>query len=105
MAHTSAMDRIMVLQAFLAVAVFTTLPLAAVLATRRRLEHEATVARRAAEEANAAKSVFLHTMSHELRTPMAGIMGMCHLLLASHQTASQRQITETLERSAQSLLD
>jgi signal transduction histidine kinase/DNA-binding response OmpR family regulator len=98
-------ERVLLLQTFLAVHVFTTLPLSAMFATRKRLEQEAVAARRAAEHANAAKSTFLHTMSHELRTPMAGIMGMCHLLLAGEQTAGQRHITQILERSARSFLE
>jgi signal transduction histidine kinase len=35
----------------------------------------------AAEEANAAKSLFLATMSHEIREPMNGVLGMARLLL------------------------
>src|SRR3712207_6029295 len=39
--------------------------------------HEAAeVARRHAEEASRAKSLFLATMSHEIRTPLKAIMGM-----------------------------
>jgi signal transduction histidine kinase len=40
-----------------------------------RLQHAAETARRAAEEANAAKAQFLATMSHELRTPLNAIGG------------------------------
>jgi len=101
----SLTERVLLLQLFLAVMVFTTLPLAAMFVTRKRLEQEAVAARRAAEQANAAKSTFLHTMSHELRTPMTGIMGMCHLLLAGEQSPGQRQITQVLERSARSFLE
>jgi signal transduction histidine kinase len=41
---------------------------------------EAVEARSHAEEADAAKSVFLRTMSHELRTPLNAIIGYQHLL-------------------------
>lgn len=41
---------------------------------------ELEAAKRAAEAANAAKSVFLANMSHELRTPMNAIIGLAHLL-------------------------
>ncbi len=93
------------LQIFLATCVFTIMPVAAVLTERDRLERVAVVARGAAEQASAAKSAFLANMSHELRTPMTGIMGMCDLLLASQQTPEQKNITETLERSARSFLE
>ncbi|TAL01797.1 MAG: response regulator [Rhodospirillaceae bacterium] len=102
---SSLTERILLLQLFLAVLGCTTLPLAAMFVTRKRLEQEAVAARRAAEQANTAKSTFLHTMSHELRTPMTGIMGMCHLLLAGEQSAGQRHITQILERSARSFLE
>jgi len=65
----------------------------------------ANAARRAVQRANAARSSFLANMSHELRTPMAGIMGICDLLLASAQSPEQVKMTRTLRQSAQSLLD
>jgi len=102
---TPVTERVVLLQMFLAITVFTILPVASVLAGRRRLEREAFAARRAAERANTAKSAFLANMSHELRTPMTGIIGMCDLLLANNQTSEQKAITETLERSARSFLE
>jgi signal transduction histidine kinase len=42
---------------------------------------QATLARREAEEANAAKSRFLANMSHELRTPLNAIIGYSELVL------------------------
>ena len=98
-------ERAVMLQCFLAITVFTILPIAAVLDRRQRLERDALTAREFAERANAAKSAFLANMSHELRTPMTGILGMCDLLLASKQTPDQQAVTETLERSARSFLE
>jgi signal transduction histidine kinase/CheY-like chemotaxis protein/HPt (histidine-containing phosphotransfer) domain-containing protein len=50
-------------------------------------------AKAAAEQANAAKDVFLATMSHEIRTPMTGLVGMLELLAL---TTLNREQAETL---------
>ncbi len=46
----------------------------------KRYEAALQAARAGAEEANAAKSVFLATMSHELRTPLNAILGFSELI-------------------------
>ncbi|MEY4730499.1 MAG: hypothetical protein RL020_1657 [Pseudomonadota bacterium] len=71
---------------------------------RRQSGQELVVAKRAAEEANAAKNEFVANMSHELRTPLNTIIGNADLVLNSSLNQEQRAQLEQVSRSGQALL-
>ncbi|KAB7783725.1 ATP-binding protein [Methylorubrum populi] len=66
--------------------------------------HDLIEAKQSADEANAAKSVFLATMSHEIRTPMNGMLVMAELLASAELPPRQQRYAQVIARSGQSLL-
>ena len=71
---------------------------------RKAHERELENARAVAEAATQAKSMFLANMSHELRTPLNAVVGMTSLLLDTAITEEQRDYTQTIRASSETLL-
>lgn len=74
------------------------------LTEKNDLQSELYHALDAALEASQAKSRLLTRVSHELRTPMNGIIGMNQLLQSQELSPDQRELTRTIDRSAQSMM-
>ncbi|MCP4713638.1 MAG: PhnD/SsuA/transferrin family substrate-binding protein, partial [Deltaproteobacteria bacterium] len=61
------------------------------LTRRKQIAEELRDAKKKAEDANVAKSLFLATMSHEIRTPMNAILGASELLGDTGLSADQQE--------------
>ncbi|PJC86338.1 two-component sensor histidine kinase BarA [Vibrio sp. HA2012] len=66
---------------------------------------ELDLAKKRAQEAARIKSEFLANMSHELRTPLNGVIGFARQMLKTTLTSSQVDYLQTIERSANNLLN
>jgi two-component system sensor histidine kinase RpfC len=64
------------------------------------LIRQLAAARRQAEQADQAKSVFLASVSHELRTPLTSIIGMVELLRATRLDPDQDEMLATIQTAA-----
>jgi len=71
---------------------------------RQRADAALNEAKRAAEEANRAKSDFLASISHEIRTPMNAIIGLTEIALQTGLTTEQREFLDLIRASGESLL-
>ncbi|KVT59505.1 hybrid sensor histidine kinase/response regulator [Burkholderia ubonensis] len=71
---------------------------------RKLTEQSLEAARRAADQANKAKSVFLATMSHEIRTPLNAVIGNLELMKRGTLPDVQRKRLEIVDSSSSSLL-
>jgi PAS domain S-box-containing protein len=72
---------------------------------RRLVEEELEQSKRAADEANAAKSLFLANMSHEIRTPINGVLGIIDLLSKDTLSNEQKVYIDVLRKSTESLVN
>ncbi len=60
--------------------------------------------KRKADEANAAKSIFLSRMSHEIRTPMNAVVGMTEILLRTDLSSEQQEYLINIKNSGNALV-
>ena len=67
--------------------------------------HELTLGRKKAIEANQVKSEFLANVSHEIRTPLSGIMGYSDLLVRTRLNDHQADYVNTIRKSSSDLLN
>jgi PAS domain S-box-containing protein len=69
-----------------------------------RLNKQLRDAKEAAEQADAARSVFVATLSHEIRTPLNAVIGMTDLLAQTRLSDEQREYVQLIQSSGDMLL-
>ncbi|THB80779.1 MAG: response regulator [Desulfobacteraceae bacterium] len=70
----------------------------------RERTQELETAKRAAENANRAKSEFLSNMSHEIRTPLNAVTGFSELLSSLVEDEKQKSYLEAIKTAGRSLM-
>ncbi|UMZ14867.1 response regulator [Pseudomonas sp. MPFS] len=74
------------------------------ISARKQIEATLEEARRLADIANEAKTLFLATMSHEIRTPLYGVLGTLELLSRTPLDNQQKDYLRAIEGSSGTLL-
>ena len=71
----------------------------------REYQDQLIAARKTAEAADRAKSMFLSTISHEMRTPLNGVLGISNLLARTELDAQQQKMLSLVTRSGADMLE
>jgi len=66
--------------------------------------NELQESKKATDEANEVKTLFLSNMSHEIRTPLTGILGFTNFLSSSKLDVEQREFVDAIRKSSEDLM-